>query len=116
MTTENENNNDNIIEGTIGPNSAGIWSTSAVSSTSTMNPYLTNPFTISTGAGIWDLADMPSGKELKKLMTRMEKIEDRLAILTPSQNLQDRFPALQEAYDSYKMIEKLVQDPIKGQE
>jgi len=40
----------------------------------------------------------------------MEAIEKRLAILIPNEELQARFPALQEAYDHYKLIEKLVND------
>ena len=46
-------------------------------------------------------------------MDRMAKIEERLAILEPNQELQDKYPALQEAYEAYKIIEKLVHDPKK---
>lgn len=42
------------------------------------------------------------------LLRRIEAIEARLAIIEPNQELQDKYPALQEAYDAYKIIERLV--------
>jgi len=54
--------------------------------------------------------DLPNNKDFQKLNERLTKIEERLAILQPNENLQKRFPALQEAYEHYKLIEKLVND------
>lgn len=62
----------------------------------------------------YTIPGVPSEEEFKNLMDRMNKIEERFAILHPNQELQDRFPALQEAYEAYKIIEKLVHDPTKG--
>lgn len=54
--------------------------------------------------------DLPNNKDFKELRERIEVIEQRLAIVIPNTELQARFPALQEAYDHYKLIEKLVND------
>jgi hypothetical protein len=61
----------------------------------------------------YTIPGVPSEEEFKNLMDRMVKIEERLAILEPNQELQDKYPALQEAYEAYKIIEKLVHDPKK---
>jgi hypothetical protein len=46
-----------------------------------------------------------NGRSLGKLL---EKIEDRLAILTePTPERLERFAALREAYDAYKLIDTL---------
>jgi hypothetical protein len=48
------------------------------------------------------------GRDLAKLM---EKIEDRLAILSePDTNKLEKFAALKKAYDHYKLMEKLIGD------
>jgi hypothetical protein len=49
-----------------------------------------------------------NGRSLGKLL---EKIEDRLAILTePTPERLERFAALREAYDAYKLIDTLCVD------
>lgn len=67
--------------------------------------------TISAGSS-WQTLELnlPDNEDFTKLKKRIEKIEERLAILKPNEDLQSRFPALQEAYDHYKLIEKLVND------
>ncbi len=57
--------------------------------------------------------NLSQNKEFRELKDKIEGIEQRLAILIPNTDLQARFPALQEAYDHYKLIEKLVNDPSK---
>lgn len=52
-----------------------------------------------------DTTNTPQFNELK---TRIEAIEHRLAILIPNEQLQERYPALKEAYDHYKLIEGLI--------
>lgn len=52
--------------------------------------------------------NLPTDEDFQKLQARISIIEERLAILEPNQPLQDKFPALQEAYDAYKIIERLV--------
>ena len=54
--------------------------------------------------------NLPNNKDFSELKERIENIERRLAIVIPNTELQERFPALQEAYDHYKLIEKLVND------
>lgn len=67
--------------------------------------------TISGGTS-WQSLDLnlPQNKDFMDLTERLENIEKRLAIVIPNIELQTRFPALQEAYDHYKLIEKLVND------
>lgn len=75
--------------------------------------------TLSVGAGMvlssagnWQnlQLDLSGNKDFMDMKSRVEEIEKRLAILNPNEELQKRFPALQEAYDHYKLIEKLVND------
>ena len=54
--------------------------------------------------------DLGKNKDFVEVTDRLTEIEKRLAILRPNEELQARFPALQEAYDNYKLIEKLVND------
>ena len=73
-----------------------------------IGPYLTagNGITISsnsTSASKLDL-DLSNDSDFKELKERIENIERRLAIVIPNTELQERFPALQEAYDHYKLI------------
>lgn len=44
------------------------------------------------------------------VIRRLETLEARLAIIEPNQVLQDKYPALQEAYETYKIIERMVND------
>ena len=79
--------------------------------------YLTagHGITVSSGAS-WQTLDLnlPENKDFRNLSYRLEVIEKRLLILQPNEELQARFPALQEAYDHYKLIEKLVNDQSKN--
>jgi len=79
--------------------------------------YLTagNGLTISSSPS-WGTLDLnlPDNKDFRELKERIESIEKRLAIVIPNTELQARFPALQEAYDHYKLIEKLVNDQSKN--
>jgi len=78
--------------------------------------YLTagSGITVSSGASWQTLdLDLDKNKEFKELKHRISDIEKRLAIVIPNTELQARFPALQEAYDHYKLIEKLVNDQAK---
>lgn len=84
-------------------------------------PY-TNIYTAGTGLLInnnptWGSIelDLPN-KDFQDLSNRLAKIEERLAILHPNEELQKRFPALQEAYEHYKLIEKLVNDGAQKSE
>ncbi len=71
-----------------------------------------NGITISTSP-TWQSLDLnlEHNKEFRDLKKQIASIEERLSILVPNEALQARFPALQEAYNNYKLIEKLVNDP-----
>lgn len=73
-----------------------------------------NGVTISASPS-WSSIDLnlPDNKDFSDLKERLECIEKRLAILIPNEGLQARFPALQEAYNHYKLVEKLVNDEVK---
>jgi hypothetical protein len=75
-----------------------------------------NPLGIGTSPFRQLELDLDSSTEFRKIKSRLDDIEKRLAILIPNEDLQKRFPALQEAYDHYKLIEKLVNDQVKKNE
>jgi hypothetical protein len=69
-------------------------------------------WTNNTGAGLHVSSDAEfqgdikwKGRSLGKLL---EKIEDRLAILTPDPAKLEKYEALKKAYDHYKLMEKLI--------
>jgi len=64
----------------------------------------TGTITGSTWAPIFTVTDH------EVILKRIEAIEARLAIIEPNQVLQDKYPALQEAYEAYKIIERLVEN------
>jgi hypothetical protein len=49
----------------------------------------------------------PSAESITR---RLDLIEERLAILQPCFELHEKFPALKQAYDEYKLIERLIGD------
>jgi len=53
------------------------------------------------------------GKSLKEFMNKME---ERLAILVPDPKKLEQFAALKKAYEHYKLMEKLCQEPPKEEE
>ena len=63
-------------------------------------------FTANTGTTTYSPIFTESDYQI--LLKRIEAIEARLAIIEPNQVLQDKYPALQEAYEAYKIIEKLI--------
>lgn len=69
--------------------------------------------TIGTDTGNWSSAIYTTDSSSEKfdaLSKRLTTIEERLAIVIPDEDLMSRFPSLKEAYDHYKLIEKLVND------
>ena len=73
-----------------------------------------NPPTVNiTGTGI----DMAAGTDItvdgKSLKTFMNKMEERLAILVPDPKKLEQFAALKKAYEHYKLMESLCQEPPK---
>ena len=78
----------------------------------TYSPYTvgTNTFTVADSSitGVNDLVINRPGKSPLKVAQTLESIMDRLAILEPDFDKMDRYPALREAYDNYKIIEALL--------
>lgn len=46
--------------------------------------------------------------QITELKTKIDNIEKQLLILSPTISLHDKYPALQEAYDAYQLILKLI--------
>ena len=96
---------------------------------STGNNYSSGSILTSNGAGAspnWSSSvssnlnvdgDAEFGGDIKwqgrSLGVLLEKIESRLAILTPDLDKLEHFAALKKAYDNYKMLEKLCELPTK---
>jgi hypothetical protein len=70
----------------------------------------TDTFAISHSSitGVDDLVINRPGKPPLKVAQTLESIMERLAILEPDFDKMDRYPALREAYDNYKIIEALL--------
>ncbi len=70
---------------------------------------------ISPGS-MWGEVTMPTSwepanvKEMTDIKDRLSAIEDRLAIIRPDEVLHEKYVSLKEAYEHYKLIEKLVRD------
>ena len=82
----------------------------------TTGSYTTNntsPSVNITSGGI----DMAAGTDItvdgKSLKEFMNKMEERLAILVPDPKKLEQFAALKKAYEHYKLMEKLCQEPPK---
>jgi hypothetical protein len=72
-----------------------------------VNDYNYNIINNITPAGVvssWGYHDT----NMEKVMKRLEIIEERLLIVEPDLSLHEKYPALKEAYEQYKIIEKLV--------
>jgi hypothetical protein len=59
--------------------------------------------------------NLRNNREFQDLQNRLTEIEEQLLILKPNEVLQAKYPALQEAYDAYKIIEKLVNDEVNNE-
>lgn len=53
-------------------------------------------------------SSITTSNQIDEVNKRLLEIENRLAIILPNEELLNKFPALKEAYDNYKLIEKLV--------
>ena len=75
-----------------------------------------SPGLFHSGGGAWSTLglNLKENPEFQEVQRRVAAIEERLAILNPDETLQAKYPALQEAYDHYKLIEKLVKDHNNG--
>jgi hypothetical protein len=109
------NNDDNTID------LSGIILTDAdtidISSIDGKSIYTYSPYTVGTNtfsitdnsvSNVDDLVINRPGKPPMKVAQTLESIMERLAILGPDFDKIDRYPALREAYDNYKIIEALL--------
>ena len=59
----------------------------------------------------WDKANITWDSPVDKICKRMSTIEERLGIIAePDEDLLGKYPALRDAYDHYKLVEKLVNE------
>lgn len=74
--------------------------------------YAANPGAILT----WSGSDFTTSVQYGPTETqkRLDEIEKRLAIINPDEVLMEKYPALKEAYDHYKMIEAMVNQNKEG--
>jgi hypothetical protein len=117
LTTMNANSTYNIKTGNVTiPSSWNMNTSGTVYNTGTVGSIGLNP--------IWTTGTTPPPPNLvvdgdikwngRSLGTLLEKIEDRLAILIePTPERLERFTALREAYDAYKMLDTLCGDDKK---
>lgn len=57
--------------------------------------------------------NLGNSPEFQVLKDRIAAIEDHLMILRPDIEMQEKYPALKEAYDAYQLILKMVKDNRK---
>jgi hypothetical protein len=106
-----------------GSGGSGTWLGGAYSNS---NPYgtvtIANP-SYTSGSGAWVTAGSSPSNALsvsgdanikgtltvggKDIMDILDKIQDRLAILVPDPALLEKYEALKQAYDQYKLLEAL---------
>lgn len=69
---------------------------------------------ITVSSGGWNgttiSIDLLNNADFQKVQQRLTEIEKQLCILIPNELMQEKYPALQEAYDAYQLILKLVND------
>ena len=89
-------------------------STMYTTGTGTYNWNTTIPPSVNISS---DGIDMAAGTDIKvdgkSLKEFMSKMEERLAILIPDPKKLEQFAALKKAYEHYKLMEKLCQEPPK---
>jgi hypothetical protein len=97
---------------TIGSASSSYYNTTTSGYTISNTPASVNISTdgIEMAAGTDIKVD---GKSLKEFMNKME---ERLAILVPDPKKLEQFAALKKAYEHYKLMEKLCQEPPKEED
>ena len=93
----------------------------------TIGSASSNYYTTGTGTYNWNTSpgvnissdgiDMAAGTDIKvdgkSLKEFMSKMEERLAILVPDPKKLEQFAALKKAYEHYKLMEQLCQEPPK---
>jgi hypothetical protein len=103
---------------TLDPSTLGM--SYSIPSTSWTTAAGTSNYTISSAGNYYNSAVTTNGIQLdrtadikigdKSLVETLNKIEDRLAILTADPKKLEKFAALKKAYEHYKLMEKLCQE------
>ena len=57
--------------------------------------------------------DVSGTTQYQDLLKRVEELEERLLVLHPNHKLHEKYESLKEAYESYKIIERLVDENPK---
>ena len=67
---------------------------------------------------MWTTPDLNlrENTDFEEMQKRLDAVEKRLAILLPDEELQNKYPALQLAYDHYKLIEAMVNNTVRNNE
>jgi hypothetical protein len=104
----------------ISPLTGGIYGASGYTYTTNNTSVLTTGYSNTTWAGLGaspkinitsNGIEMDEGADLKigdvSLKTFMQQMSDRLAILQPDPKKLEKFEALKQAYEHYKLLEKL---------
>jgi len=98
---------------TITGSSGQFYTSTTGTSGNNWNTVNTSPSVNINNAGI----DMAAGTDIKvdgkSLKEFMNKMEQRLAILVPDPKKLEQFAALKKAYEHYKLMESLCQEPPK---
>ena len=115
LTTMNANSTYNIKTGNVTiPSSWNMNTSGTVYNTGTVGSIGLNPIWTNTTPNPGLVLDGDIKWNGRSLGTLLEKIEDRLAILQePDPKRLERFTALREAYDAYKMLDTLCGDDKK---
>jgi hypothetical protein len=61
-------------------------------------------------SGTWITISSTTENSIKEMSSRIDELEKKLSILVENREAQEKFPALKEAYEAYKIIERLVYD------
>ena len=67
-------------------------------------------FDTNTMSSYGDLVIAREGKEPIRVAETLEQIMDRLAIIVPDLEKMEKYPALKEAYENYKLVESLIKN------
>ncbi len=94
------------ISPTGGGGGGGTWQTTTV----TPSYYTTGSIYANAASYSNDIIIRRDGKEDLHVAKTLEMLLDRLCIIQPALDLIEKYPALREAYENYKIIETMVKN------
>ena len=95
-----------VTTGNLSVNTGPSWVTAA----STYHVNSTNHYTVAGAALPPDITLQRPGKPNIKVGETLDAIMERLCIIIPAMDKLEKYPALKEAYENYKLIEALIQN------